>query len=60
MPAYVRPSKQIGLRVPADMHAWLQAEAKQQDRSLPYVIKQILAAEMAREQKAAKKPRPKS
>ena len=36
------------------MLAWLEATAKEQDRSLAYMIKRILAAEMEREAKKAK------
>ena len=57
MPAYVRPTKQIALRLMPEMLAWLEATAKEQDRSLAYVIKRILAAEMAR---AAKAKQPKA
>jgi len=51
MPAYVRPSVQIGLRLPPDLHAELVAIAKKEDRSLPYVIKRLLAESLAREAK---------
>ena len=57
MPTYVRPSKQTGLRLPADMHAELIAIAKKEDRSLPYVIKRLLAEGLERER--AKKMRAK-
>jgi hypothetical protein len=56
MSAYVRPTKQIAFRLTLEMHGWLEATAKEQDRSLAYVIKRIIAAEMAREAKA-KKPK---
>jgi hypothetical protein len=56
MPGYVRPTKQIALRLMPEMLAWLEATAKEQDRSLAYVIKRILAEEMARETK----PKPKA
>jgi predicted transcriptional regulator len=48
-PTYVRPSKQIGLRLPADLHTELTAIAKKEDRSLPYVIKRLLAEGLERE-----------
>jgi hypothetical protein len=55
MPTYVRPSKQIGLRLPADLHTELTAIAKKEDRSLPYVIKRLLGEGLERER--AKKAR---
>jgi predicted DNA-binding protein len=54
MPPYVRPAKQIGLRLPPEMLAWLEAVAKAEDRSVPYIIKKILSARMAREAKPKK------
>jgi hypothetical protein len=63
MPTYERPTKQIGLRVPPQLLGWLTAVAKAEDRSVPYVIKRILAdemlrQEMTRERKASpRKPR---
>jgi predicted transcriptional regulator len=42
---------QIGLRLPPDLHAELVAIAKKEDRSLPYVIKRLLAESLAREAK---------
>lgn len=57
MPAYVRPTKQIALRLTLEMHGWLEKVAKEQDRSLAYVIKRIIAAEMEREAKKAKRER---
>jgi hypothetical protein len=59
MPPYVRPSKQVGLRIPAEMLAWLEATAKAEDRSVPYLIRKIIQEQMAREPKA-KKPKAKS
>ena len=53
MPRYVRPSKQIGLRLPPEMLAWLEAAASE-DRTVAYVIKRLIAAEMAREAKKAR------
>jgi hypothetical protein len=50
MPTYERPTKQIGLRVPPPLLAQLEAIAKAEDRSVPYVIKRILADEMLRRQ----------
>ena len=57
MPAYVRPSVQIGLRLPPDLHAELMAIAKKEDRSLPYIIKRLLAEGLAREAKKAQTKR---
>jgi hypothetical protein len=56
MPPYVRPSKQLGLRLPPEIYDWVQAVAKEEDRSAGNVIKRILAAEMARAEKT-KKPK---
>jgi hypothetical protein len=49
-----RPVPQIGLRLSPDVFAWLEKQAKEEDRSLPYLIKRILTAEMKRE--TASKP----
>ena len=54
MPPYVRPTKPIGLRVSPEMRTWLEGLAKEEDRSLAYVVKRILAAEMAREARTKK------
>jgi hypothetical protein len=59
MPPYVRPSKQIGLRLPPEIYDWVQSVATEEDRSAANVIKRILAAEMAREAKRPKMKRPK-
>ena len=56
MPPYVRPSKQLGLRLPPEIYAWVQSVATEEDRSAANVIKLILAAEMAR---ASKRPKAK-
>ena len=56
MPPYVRPSKQLGLRLPPEIYAWVQSVATEEDRSAANVIKRILAAEMAR---ASKRPKAK-
>ena len=54
MPPYVRPSKQLGLRLPPEIYDWIQTVAKEEDRSAANVIKRILAAEMARSAKPKK------
>lgn len=41
----------VALRVPASMKAWLQEQAKEQDRSVNYVGRQLI--ERAMEEKAA-------
>ena len=55
MPSYVRPSKQIGLRLAPEMLAWLEAAATSEDRTVAYVIRRLIAAEMAREEAAKKR-----
>ena len=37
---------------------WLEAKAKAEDRSIPYLLRKLIQAEMAREAKT-KKPKPK-
>ncbi len=59
MPPYVRPSKQVGMRLAPEMLAWLEARAKEEDRSVPYLIRKIIQEQTARETKA-KKPKAKS
>jgi hypothetical protein len=54
LPPYVRPTKQIGLRLPEVLHAQLAAIAKDEDRSIAYVIKRLLAEGLAREAKKAR------
>jgi hypothetical protein len=44
-----RPVRQIGLRLTPELFAWLEAMAKAEDRTLPYLVKRILKAEMERE-----------
>jgi len=41
------------------MLAWLEARAKEEDRSVPYLIRKIIQEQMARETKA-KKPKAKN
>ena len=57
MPAYVRPTKQIGLRLAPELLAQIEAVAKAEDRSVSYVIKRILVEEMARRASAKKTKR---
>lgn len=49
-----RPVRQIGVRLPPEILAWLEAIAKQQDHSVPHVIRRKLEAEFAREMKKTK------
>ena len=49
------PTKAVGLRLAPDVVEWLKARAKADDRSLAYVVMQIVRAEMEREQKAKKR-----
>ena len=49
------PTKPVSLRLAPDVVAWLKARAKADDRSLAYVVMQIVRAEMEREQKAKKR-----
>ena len=49
-----RPVRQIGIRLPPEVLAWLEAIAKEQDHSVPHVIRRKLEAEFAREMKKAK------
>jgi hypothetical protein len=52
---FMPPTKAVGLRLAADVVEWLKARAKADDRSLAYVVMQIVRAEMEREQKAKKR-----
>jgi hypothetical protein len=49
-----RPVRQIGVRFPPEVLAWLEAIAKQQDHSVPHVVRRKIEAEFAREMKKAK------
>jgi uncharacterized protein (DUF4415 family) len=49
-----RPVRQIGIRLSAEVLAWLEAIAKEQDHSVPHVIRRKLEAEFAREMKKTK------
>lgn len=51
---YVRPTRQIGLRLPKDMLDWLEAEAKADDRNVPYLIR--LAVTQMRERRHGAEP----
>jgi predicted HicB family RNase H-like nuclease len=55
LPPYVRPTKLIGLRLPEDLHAQLAAIAKEEDRSIAYIIKRLIADGLAREAKKMKR-----
>ena len=46
-----RPVRQIGIRLPPEVLAWLEEIAKAQDHSVPHVIRRKLEAEFAREMK---------
>jgi predicted transcriptional regulator len=49
-----RPTRQIGIRLSPEILAWLEAIAKEQDHSVPHVIRRKLEAEFAREMKKTK------
>ena len=50
------PTKAVGLRLAPDVVAWLRQRADADQRSLAFVVTQVVRGEMAREGKA--KPRP--
>ena len=52
---FMAPTKAVGLRLAPDVVEWLKARAKADDRSLAYVVMQIVRAEIEREQKAKKR-----
>jgi hypothetical protein len=49
------PTKPVSLRLAPDVVTWLKARATADDRSLAYVVMQIVRAEIEREQKAKKR-----
>lgn len=49
-----RPVRQIGVRFSPEVLAWLEAIAKEQDHSVPHVVRRKIEAEFAREMKKAK------
>jgi hypothetical protein len=49
-----RPVRQIGVRFSPEVLAWLEAIAKQQDHSVPHVVRRKIEAEFAREMKKVK------
>jgi hypothetical protein len=49
-----RPVRQIGVRFSPEVLAWLEAIAKQQDHSVPHVVRRKIEAEFAREMKKAR------
>ena len=52
--ASTKTSKQLGVRVPNSMHAALVVLAREERRSVGFVVKDFIAAGLARE---AKKPK---
>jgi hypothetical protein len=53
------PTKVTGLRLAPDVVEWLAARAKADQRSLAFIVMELVREEMAREAKV-KKPKPKS
>jgi hypothetical protein len=49
-----RPVRQIGVRFSPEVLAWLEAIAKQQDHSVPHIVRRKIEAEFAREMKKVK------
>ena len=49
-----RPVRQIGVRFSPEVLEWLEAIAKQQDHSVPHVVRRKIEAEFAREMKKTK------
>jgi hypothetical protein len=52
---YVRPTHLVGVRLPKEDLEWLEARAKADDRSVPYVIKRLIADARAQEEGKARK-----
>jgi hypothetical protein len=48
------PTKQFTLRLAPDVAEWLQARARADQRSLAFIVMELVRAEMTREQKAKK------
>ena len=55
-----RISKQIGVRIPNEMHDALAALAKRERRSVGFLIRDAIAADLARREQAAVKIRRKA
>jgi hypothetical protein len=49
------PTRSVTLRLPHDVAAWLRTRADADDRSLAYIVVQLVRAEMERERKAKKR-----
>ena len=49
------PTKAVGLRLAPDVVDWLKKRAAADQRSLAFIVMQIVRAEMAREAKKAKR-----
>jgi hypothetical protein len=54
MRIFMAPTKAVGLRLAPDVVAWLTARAKADQRSLAFIVIELVRAEMAREAKAKK------
>jgi uncharacterized protein (DUF4415 family) len=52
----VAPKRQISVRLPADVLAWVQSRGTETQRSVAFILAELVRAEMAREAKA-KKPK---
>ena len=50
------PTKAVGLRLAPDVVAWLKQRAEVDQRSLAFIVTQIVRGEIAREEQAASKP----
>ena len=50
------PTKAVGLRLAPDVVAWLKHRAEADQRSLAFIVTQIVRGEIAREERAAPKP----
>ena len=44
--------KQVALRLPDDLAEWLEALAEEEERSIAYVVREIIAAERERRRDA--------
>ncbi len=48
------PKRQISIRLPDDVLAWLRSRGSENQRSAAFILAELVRAEMAREERAKK------